>query len=44
MRSIRCGWLLLIGGDKTGDDRWYEKSIARADAIYGEHLKELGKK
>jgi hypothetical protein len=36
--------LLLIGGDKTGDGRWYEKAIPRADAIYSEHLKKLGKK
>lgn len=36
--------LLLIGGDKTGDGRWYEKAIPRADVIYSEHLKELGKK
>ena len=36
--------LLLIGGDKSGDDRWYEKAIPRADVIYGKHLKELGKK
>src|SRR5512146_1819246 len=31
--------LLLIGGDKTGDDRWYEKMVPKADAIYEEHLK-----
>jgi hypothetical protein len=36
--------LLLIGGDKTGDGRWYEKAIPQADVIYSEHLKELGKK
>jgi len=33
--------LLLIGGDKTGDDRWYEKMVPRADAIYERHLKEI---
>jgi hypothetical protein len=33
--------LLLLGGDKTGDKRWYDKSIPVADAIYGEHLKSL---
>ena len=32
--------LLLIGGDKTGDDRWYEKAISKADAIYAAHLQE----
>ncbi|KXB09109.1 addiction module toxin RelE [candidate division MSBL1 archaeon SCGC-AAA385M11] len=35
--------ILLIGGDKTGDDRWYEKSIPMADRLYDEHLDELRK-
>ncbi len=35
--------LLLIGGDKTGDDRWYEKFIPVADRLYDEHLEELRK-
>lgn len=29
---------LLLGGDKTGDARWYEKMVPKADAIYAEHL------
>jgi hypothetical protein len=33
--------LLILGGDKTGDDRWYEKMVPKADAIYKEHLKAL---
>jgi hypothetical protein len=33
--------LLLIGGDKTGDDRWYEIYIPLADKIYARHLEEL---
>jgi len=33
--------LLILGGDKTGDDRWYEKMIPKADALYADHLKEL---
>ena len=33
--------LLLLGGDKTGDTRWYEKMVPKADAIYEEHLKAL---
>jgi hypothetical protein len=33
--------LLLIGGSKTGDDRWYEQFVPKADALYDEHLKEL---
>jgi hypothetical protein len=35
--------LLLLGGDKTGDDRWYEKMIPRADALYDDHLNELAR-
>lgn len=33
--------ILLIGGDKTGNDRWYEEYVPRADAIYDRHLREL---
>jgi hypothetical protein len=33
--------LLLIGGDKTGNDRWYETFIPVADRLYDRHLKEL---
>jgi hypothetical protein len=33
--------VLLIGGDKTGNSRWYEEYIPRADAIYERHLAEL---
>lgn len=33
--------ILLIGGDKTGDDRWYELNIPVADRLYDEHLKQL---
>ena len=35
--------ILLIGGDKTGNDRWYEEHIPAADRLYDEHLEELGK-
>ena len=35
--------LLLIGGNKTGDDRWYEKFVPLADRIYDEHLRSLDK-
>ena len=34
--------ILLIGGCKTGDDRWYDKMILVADDFYDEHLKEIG--
>ncbi len=33
--------ILLIGGDKTGNDRFYEEYVPRADALYDEHLAEL---
>jgi len=33
--------LLLIGGSKTGDDRWYEKYVPVADRLYDEHLEAL---
>jgi hypothetical protein len=35
--------ILLIGGDKTGDDRFYEKLVPIADDLYDVHLKELAK-
>ena len=38
----RCA-ILLIGGDKTGDKRFYEKMVPIADKLYGEHLKQLKK-
>lgn len=33
--------MLLIGGDKTGNNRWYEEFVPPADAIYDRHLQEL---
>jgi hypothetical protein len=33
--------ILLIAGDKTGNDRWYEFFVPRADDLYDEHLKIL---
>ena len=35
--------ILLTGGDKTGDQRLYERMILIADALYDEHLIELEK-
>lgn len=35
--------ILLIGGDKTGNGRWYEIHIRKADALYDEHLRQLRK-
>jgi hypothetical protein len=34
--------VLLVGGDKTGNPRWYEEFVPRAEAIYEEHLREIG--
>jgi len=33
--------ILLVGGDKTGDNRWYEVHVPIADRLYDEHLEEL---
>jgi len=33
--------ILLLGGDKTGDDRWYDENIPIADRLYDEHIKVL---
>ncbi len=39
----RCA-ILLIGGDKTGNDRWYDEFVPIADALYDRHLKSLKRK
>jgi len=33
--------MLLVGGDKTGNDRWYETFVPIADKIYDRHLEQL---
>lgn len=33
--------ILLIGGDKTGNDRFYEEYVPIADRLYEEYLEEL---
>jgi hypothetical protein len=38
----RCA-ILLTGGDKTGDDRWYEKHVPIADRIYDAHVEAIRK-
>lgn len=35
--------ILLIGGDKTGDDRWYAVHVPLADRLYDQHLEQLRK-
>jgi len=34
--------VLLIGGRKTGNDRWYAQWVPAADTLYDIHLRELG--
>tara|TARA_B110000091_G_C13545491_1_gene362229 strand:- start:79 stop:441 length:363 start_codon:yes stop_codon:yes gene_type:complete len=38
----RCA-LLLIGGNKTGYDRWYEVQIPIAEKLYQDHLLDIKK-
>jgi len=33
--------ILLLGGTKKGDDRWYEVNVPLAEKLYATHLKEL---
>jgi hypothetical protein len=33
--------ILLISGEKTGDDRWYETYVPLADRLHDEHLAQL---
>jgi len=33
--------ILLLGGDKTGNDRWYDTHVPIADRLYDEHLAQL---
>jgi hypothetical protein len=33
----RCA-ILLLGGNKIGDDRWYERNIPVAERLYHKHL------
>lgn len=35
--------ILLIGGDKTGSDRWYDEHVPLAERLYDDHLAALKK-
>ncbi|PIY30155.1 MAG: addiction module toxin RelE [Comamonadaceae bacterium CG_4_9_14_3_um_filter_60_33] len=35
--------ILLIGGDKTGNDRWYDIHVPIADQLYDQHIAQLRK-
>lgn len=32
--------ILLLGGDKTGNSRWYEENVPKADALFDEYLRD----
>jgi hypothetical protein len=34
--------VLLIGGDKTGNDRWYDEYVPKAERVYANYLEETG--
>lgn len=33
--------VMLIAGDKTGDERWYDKNVPMADSVFDEYLVKL---
>jgi hypothetical protein len=33
--------VLLLGGNKEGNERWYEENVPKADQLYSELLQEL---
>jgi hypothetical protein len=33
--------ILLVGGNKGGDDQFYARMVPIADRVYGEHLRQL---
>lgn len=35
--------ILLVAGDKTGDDRWYETNVPIADRLFEDHLRNIEK-
>jgi hypothetical protein len=35
--------ILLVAGDKTGDDRWYETNVPVADRLFERHLRTIEK-
>jgi hypothetical protein len=39
----RRSTILLIGGDKTGDHRFYERMISIADTLYDIYINEIRK-
>ncbi len=41
--DLRRAAILLVAGDKTGDDRWYETNVPVADQLFERHLKTIEK-
>jgi len=39
--DLRRTAILLLGGDKTGDERFYARMIPKAEQLYGLYLAEL---
>ena len=35
--------ILLVAGDKTGDDRWYDTNVPIADRLFEEHMRTIEK-
>lgn len=35
--------ILILGGDKTGDKRWYDDAVPKADRLFGGYLASLPK-
>lgn len=35
--------ILLLGGDKTGDESWYDANVPQAEALFSAHLAALRK-
>ncbi|HEY0264041.1 MAG TPA: type II toxin-antitoxin system RelE/ParE family toxin [Granulicella sp.] len=36
--------VLLLGGNKTGDDRWYDTHVPKAEKLLMAYLKESGQR
>ncbi|MEX2611247.1 MAG: type II toxin-antitoxin system RelE/ParE family toxin [Gemmatimonadota bacterium] len=34
--------VVLLGSDKTGDERWYDRNVPEADTLYDDYLDETG--
>lgn len=39
--NLRRVAVLLVGGDKSGNARWYRSQVARADRILDRHIEQL---